>query len=161
MFVVKTLFSKDHMLKKLLFSAPIIFYLMLEGSYFFNDPDSPKRFPLVAFEVTFLFAFVYPMIAAVIVWLCEPSFCLKCWSLGVGSVLSLVLIFFLWWDVGLKIGKASDYGILIATLAYSFIVTTGLFALTGRLLIRLWLLFCYLALKFKTHNRALSHQFHL
>ncbi len=156
MFVVKALFSKNHLLKKLFFSAPIIFYLMLEGSYFFNDPDSPKRFPLVMLEVTFLFAFVYPIFAAVIVWLCESSVRLKCWSMGTGSVLSLVLILVLWWDIGKKIDKTSDYGLLLASLAYSFIVATGLFALSGRLLIRLWLLFCYLVLKFKTLNRAFS-----
>ena len=46
------------MLKILLLSAPITFYILSEGTGFFYDPKEPRGFPVVMFEVMVLFAFV-------------------------------------------------------------------------------------------------------
>lgn len=143
------------MLKILFLSAPITFYILSEGSAFFYDPKEPRGFPVVMFEVTVLFAFVYPIIAAAIVWFCESSVRLKRWSMAIGFALSLVLIVFPFWDWASATDKLRDYLVLTGFWAYSFIVSTGLSALTGRLSIRLWTSFRYVSLKLKNLSRAL------
>ena len=145
------------MLKILFLSAPITFLLMLEGSCFFNDPDEPKGFPVVMFEVTFFFGLVYPLLAAAIVWLCEASARLKRWSMGIGLALSLASGFLFFWNMRVTFDKASDYWLLMIFLAYSFVVTTGLVAFTGRLSIRLLGGFSNLATKLKNLGRALPN----
>ena len=141
------------MLKILFLSAPITFYILSVGSRFFYDPKEPRGFPVVMFEVTVLFAFVYPIIAAAIVWFCESSVRLKRWSMAIGFALSLIV--FPFWDVASAADKLSDYLVLAGFWAYSFIVSTGLSALTGRLSIRLWTSFRYVSLKLKTLSRVL------
>jgi hypothetical protein len=143
------------MLKILFLSAPITFYILSEGSAFFYDPKEPRGFPVVMFEVTMLFAFVYPIIAAAIVWFCESSVRLKRWSMAIGFALSLVLLVFLFWEFASTTGKFRDYLVLTGFWAYGFIVSTGLSALTGRLSIRLWTSFRYVSLKLKNLSRAL------
>lgn len=143
------------MLKILFLSAPITFYILSVGSRFFYDPKEPRGFPVVMFEVTVFFAIVYPIIAAAIVWFCESSVRLKRWSMAIGFALSLVLIVFPFWDLASATDKLRDYLVLTGFWAYSFIVATGLSALTGRLSIRLWTSFRYVSLKLKTLSRVL------
>jgi len=143
------------MLKILFLSAPITFYILSVGSRFFCDPKEPRGFPVVMFEVTVFFAIVYPIIAAAIVWFCESSVRLKRWSMAIGFALSLVLIVFPFWDLASATDKLRDYLVLTGFWAYSFIVATGLSALTGRLSIRLWTSFRYVSLKLKTLSRGL------
>jgi hypothetical protein len=137
------------MLIKLFLSAPITFILMYVGKYLISDKNVPQEFPIIMFEVVVFFGLVYPVVAALIVLLCERSARLKKWSIGIGMVLSLAVTIYSWIDSSDLEHDQYFYLRIFTLFGYCLLMVSGLISFVARISLRLWSLCVAVALRLR------------
>ena len=134
---------------KLFLSAVVTFFAIQLWVFAGNDPNEPREWPYLMFDVVVWFAMLYPLVAAVIALTGDGSIRLKKWSMGIGLLLSLLLTCLTLFDGTDSIREAGNFIFTVApiVLIYSFVATSGLVLITFRFLVGLKSLMRYLALK--------------
>ena len=140
---------KLNILLKLILSAVATFFVIKLWVFGVDDPNEPREWPYLMFDVVGWFVLTFPLIASVIVFASEESNQLRRWAINISLTLSILFTF-----VALIEGNQGSLNIdyLTVTVAiiifvYCFIVSSGIFLLTCRLAIGLSSLVRYLALK--------------
>jgi hypothetical protein len=111
---------------------------MYAGKYLISDKNVPQEFPIIMFEVVVFFGLVYPVIAALIVLLCERSARLKKWSIGIGMVLSLAVTIYSWIDSSDLEHDQYFYLRIFTLFGYCLLTVSGLISFVARISLRLW-----------------------
>lgn len=101
------------------------------------------------------FTFIYPMVAAVILWEHGSSLNLKYLSAGVGFIATLVLIYALGFNAFVGKDLAKWIEILGLTL-YFFVFVSSFTAIVGRFLKLLWRLIHALTVKVNSLSRTMG-----
>ena len=142
------------MLLKLFLSAPITFILMFVGKYLISDKDVPQEFPFIMFEVVVFFGLVYPVVAALIVLLCERSAILKKWSIGIGMVLSLAVTIYARVDSSDLEHTQYFYLRIFILFGYCLLTVSGLISFVARISLRIWSSYVSVALRLRGMFKA-------
>lgn len=137
------------MIIKLFLSAPITFILMYVGKYLVSDKNVPQEFPFIMFKVVVFFGLVYPIIAALIVLLCERSARLKKWSIGIGMALSLAVTIYVWVDIPDLEHDKYFYLFILCLFGYCVLTISGLVSFVARISLRLWSFYVAVALRLR------------
>lgn len=134
---------------KLLLSAVVTFFAIKLWVFAGNDPNEPREWPFLMFDVVVWFAMTYPLVAAVVALTGDGSIQLKKWSMGVSLILSLLLTCLALFDGTDSIREVGHFMFIVApiVLIYSFVAASGLVLITFRFLVGLKSLMRYLALK--------------
>jgi hypothetical protein len=134
---------------KLLFGAVVAFFVIKLWVFAGNDPNEPREWPVLMFDVLVWFAIAYPLLVAVIAFTDDGSIGLKKWSFGIGLILSLLLTCLILFDGTDSIWQAGSFVFVVPPIVfiYSFLAVSGLVLITFRLFIGLISLMRYLALK--------------
>jgi hypothetical protein len=137
------------MLIKLFLGAPITFILMYVGKYLVSDKNVPQEFPFIMFEVVVFFGLVYPIIAALIVLLCERSARLKKWSIGIGMALSLAVTIYVWVDIPDLEYDRYFYLFILSLFGYCALTISGLISFVARISLQLRSFYVAVALRLR------------
>jgi hypothetical protein len=134
---------------KLILSAVVTFFVIKLWVFGVNDPNEPREWPYLMFDVVGWFALTYPLLAAVIALASEGSIRHKKWSMGIGLLLSLLVTCLTLFDGTDSIRDVGLYMVIVVpiVLIYSFVAASGLVMITFRFLVGLTSLMRYLALK--------------
>jgi len=133
----RTKHTGDVMFKKLLQAAAVLFLVLsFAVAVFANEALGPGG-EFYYGKVLLGFLLSYPLIAAVIVWEHRSSRNLKYWSVGVGFIATLALIY----SVGLNVFNIADpdkFDHQVIALLYVFVFVSCLTAVAVRTLKLLW-----------------------
>jgi hypothetical protein len=144
------------MIKKLLQFAAVTFLFVAVVIAFTSDESLSSGVGDYYSSAFMTFIFLYPMVAAVIVWEHSSSRNLKCWTAGAGFMITLAFV----WSIGLESFTSGDLAKWIEQLAlllYFFVLSSSLSSVFVRLFMRAWGLLRFLAVKLKGFSRALSN----
>jgi hypothetical protein len=144
------------MIKKLLQFAAVTFLLVALVIAFTSDESLTSGVGDYYSGAFMGFIFLYPFVAAIIVWEHSTSRNLKCWSAGAGFMVTLAFI----WSIGSEPFTTGDLARWIeqlALLSYFFVLSSSLCSVFVRLFMRAWGLLRFLAVKLKGFSRALPN----
>jgi hypothetical protein len=145
------------MSKKLVLAAVITFLSMTVGVAFYSDGSLAGAQPYYLGNVVIYSIFAYPLSAAIVLWEHRSSRALKYFSVGIGLIVTLILI----WRIGPVVAVSPDVkmtGAVIDRLVVilsCFVFSSTLVSIAWRLLIRLISLLSYLTSKLKHLSRPL------
>ena len=125
------------MFKKLLQAAAVLFLVLSFAVAVSSNEALGPGGEFYYGKVLLGFLLSYPLVAAVIVWEHRSSRNLKYWSVGVGFIATLALVY----AVGLKVFNIADpdkFDHQMIALLYVFIFVSCLTAVAGRTLKLLW-----------------------
>ena len=144
------------MIKKLLQFAAVTFLFVAVVIAFTSDESLSSGVTNYYSSAFMGFIFLYPMVAAVIVWEHSSSRNLKCWTAGAGFMFTLAFV----WSIGVESFTSGDVAKWIEQLAlllYFFVLSSSLSSVFVRLFMRAWRFLRFLAVKLKGFSRALPN----
>jgi hypothetical protein len=144
------------MINKLLQFAVVTFLLVAVVIAFTSDESLSSGVGDYYSSAFMTFIFLYPMVAAVIVWEHISSRNLKCWSACAGLMVTLVFI----WSIGSEPFTSGDLERWIEQtilLLYFFVLSSCLSSVFVRFFIRALGLLRFLIVKLKVFSRALPN----
>ncbi len=143
------------MFKKLLQAAAVLFLVLSFAVAVFSNEALGPGGEFYYGKVLLGFLLSYPLVAAVIVWEHRSSRNLQYWSVGVGFIATLALVY----AVGLKVFNIADpdkFDHQVIALLYVFVFVSCLTAVGARILKMLWRLIHATVVKVNSLSRTLG-----
>lgn len=143
------------MFKKLLQAAAVLFLVLSFAVAVFSNEALGPGGEFYYGKVLLGFLICYPLVAAVIVWEHHSSKHLKYWSVGVGLIVTLAVVYSVGLT-GLKIADPDKFDEQLLLLLYLFVFVSSLTAVLVRVLKMLWRLLHATVVKVNSLSRTIG-----